>query len=214
MIDRLHYISQQTPERDHVQDIEAALRAGCRWIQFRMKHAPERVVLQTAFLVRELCTAYQATLIINDFPRVALAVKADGVHLGLSDLPVNKARQLLGPHCIIGGTANTVEDVLLRVSEGANYIGLGPLRFTTTKEKLSPLLGMNGYRKILQRMRMLDITLPVIAIGGVLPEDISELLSAGVHGVAVSGAIAHALHPSQTVGEMYAALQVHDLTTN
>lgn len=134
MISQLHYISQSNSEISHLLAIENALKAGCRWIQLRIKDEPLDFVLDTALAARQLCNIYKAKLIINDYPKIALEAKADGLHLGLQDMSIPAARVIVGDKMIIGGTANTLEHVLLRVKEGADYIGLGPYKFTKTKK--------------------------------------------------------------------------------
>ena len=98
-------------------------------------------------------------------------IGADGVHLGKLDMPIKEARERLGKDFIIGGTANTFEDIRQHAADGADYIGCGPFRFTTTKQKLSPILGLDGYHSILTQMREKGITIPVVAIGGITRED-------------------------------------------
>lgn len=207
MISRLQYISQQTASLSHTDAIRRALDAGCTWIQLRIKEQPEAAVLQAAVVAKRLCEAAGATLIINDYPAVAKAVSADGLHLGLQDMPIAAARKLVGNSMLIGGTANTLEDVLQRVQEGADYVGLGPYRFTTTKQKLSPVLGIEGYARMLTQLQQRKLSIPIIAIGGILPEDVAALRNAGVHGVAVSGAITHAADAAATVKALHAMLE-------
>ncbi|CAG4994288.1 Thiamine-phosphate synthase [Dyadobacter sp. CECT 9275] len=163
------------------------------------------MILEKASLAKNLCDSYGAKLIINDYPEVARDTGAFGVHLGLEDLPIQTARQM-GGNMIIGGTANTLQDVLQRVQEGADYVGLGPYRFTNTKQNLSPVLGADGYRAILETIHQMNISIPVIAIGGITDEDITGLLSAGVHGVAMSAAITHSPDRKQFVTQLYKTL--------
>jgi thiamine-phosphate pyrophosphorylase len=140
---------------------------------------------------------------VNDHPEIALQAGAYGLHLGLQDMPIAKARHIVGPKMIIGGTANTFQHIQQRVAEGADYIGLGPFRFTKTKQKLSPILGIDGYENIMSQVHAANINIPIIAIGGILPEDIIPIMQAGLYGVAVSGAITYADTPAQTVKAMY-----------
>ena len=194
IIEKIQYISQAAEQGSHLTAIEKVLRDGGKWIQLRVKEKPEEEVLELAVKASVLCRNYGAKLIINDYPQVALEVDAYGLHLGLDDMPVPEARAILGYSKCIGGTANTFSDILRRVAEGVDYIGLGPYRFTTTKKNLSPVLGLAGYRMILQQMREAGITTPVIAIGGIELPDIDLLLSAGVHGIAVSGLLTRSNH--------------------
>lgn len=205
-VDRLHFISRETDGMSHIDSIRLALEAGCRWIQLRVKDRPEAEILPIAWEATWLCDRYSARLVINDFPRVALAVEAYGLHLGLTDMPVPEARALVGDRMVIGGTANTWEDIALRVQEGADYIGLGPLRFTNTKQNLSPVLGEKGYGALMQQMAENNYRTPIIAIGGIVPGDIPALRSLGVHGVAMSGALADAPNPQQTFYQIQKAL--------
>lgn len=187
IINRFHYLTQDLPDISHAELAEIACANGIRWVQLRVKNKPEADMLAIAREVRAVTQKYNAILIINDRPEIALASGADGVHLGKTDMPVVQARKLLGPAMIIGGTANTLEDVLALSAAGVDYIGLGPFRFTSTKQHLSPVLGIDGYRSIVHQTS--HFTLPLIAIGGIQAEDVKPLLEAGVHGVAVSSAI-------------------------
>lgn len=177
------------------EQTEYVLEAGCRWVQLRLKGADDAEIYMVGKALRALCDQYEATLILDDVVRMVPVIGADGVHLGKQDMPVDEARKLLGPDKIIGGTANTFEDVERLAKQGANYIGCGPFRFTTTKKNLSPLLGLEGYTAILEQMQQKQIDLPLIAIGGITTEDVPDLVNLGVSGIAVSGAILEAPKP-------------------
>jgi thiamine-phosphate pyrophosphorylase len=204
MISTLYYISQQTAAAGHTNNIRAACEAGCRWVQLRIKDATPGELLSAALAAREICSGYGATLIINDHPHIARAAGADGVHVGKADMSVAAAREILGPGRIVGGTANTLEDILQHAAQGADYVGLGPYRFTTTKQKLSPILGLAGISGIMQQLRARELPIPVVAIGGILLDDIPALLAAGVQGVAVSGLLTHAADKKAVVEQIFA----------
>ena len=189
MFSRLQYISQGSTATAQLNNIQQALSAGCNWIQLRYKNATIEEIIGLAKRVKRLCTSHAATFIINDYPHIVKTVDADGVHLGLTDMTVRQAQQIVGNNKIIGGTANTLEHVLQRVDEGCSYIGLGPLRFTTTKEKLSPVLGLSGYEEITEALLLRHIAIPIYAIGGIVLEDIQAIMKTGIYGVAVSGVI-------------------------
>jgi thiamine-phosphate pyrophosphorylase len=212
IIDTLHYISQETPTGTHLSAISQALQAGCKWIQLRMKDQPAGLILEYAMEAGRMCRQHGAKLIVNDHPGIALEAGAYGVHLGLQDMPVRRAREIVGAEMIIGGTANTYEHVVQRMAEGADYIGLGPYRFTRTKKNLSPVLGLGGINTIMQSVSAGAI--PVIAIGGILAEDIPLLMQTGVHGVAVSGAITHAADPAEVIRQMYHHLNASFIPVN
>jgi thiamine-phosphate pyrophosphorylase len=206
MIDKLQYISQAPAGTSHIKAIETALRAGCKWIQLRIKDEMPAYILEEALAAKGLCDQYGGKLIVNDHPDIALAVGAYGLHLGLGDMPIPAARDIVGPDMIIGGTANTFEHVCLRINEGANYVGLGPFRFTSTKKNLSPILGPAGYRAILEAMQIAGFNVPIIAIGGIMPEDVAGLVEIGIYGVAVSGAVTSAKDAAGTVTQLHETL--------
>ncbi|MBZ9729894.1 thiamine phosphate synthase [Salegentibacter sp. JZCK2] len=187
MISNLHYISQGETPKEHLENIRRMCAAGADWIQLRLKNEAYETVLETAKAAKEICDQFQVKLIINDFPEVVKEVNASGVHLGKEDNCPLEARKLLGPNKIIGGTANTLEDCERLCEKQVDYIGLGPFRFTTTKKNLSPILGPAGYRKLLSNLRAKGKSIPVIAIGGIIPEDLPVLAESGVNGVAISG---------------------------
>lgn len=186
---KLQYISQGDTQEEQLNNIQKALEFGCRWIQLRFKKANAETLEQTALFVKELCKKFDAIFIINDHVTLAKKIDADGVHLGLTDTSIKEARELLGEEKIIGGTANTYEDVVQRFHEKCNYVGLGPFKFTSTKEKLSPIVGLEGYKKIMSTLKSEGIEIPIFAIGGILEEDIEPILNTSIYGVAVSGLI-------------------------
>jgi len=202
MIDKLQFISSQHGGITHIESIQHALDAGCRWIQLRIKDQPLEVVLKIAFEAANLCNRYHAKLIINDFASVAKETNAYGLHLGLNDMSIINARKITGNKMIIGGTANTLEDILKRIKEGADYVGLGPFRFTSTKQKLSPVLGLEGYRTQMEALKKLGQSIPVIAIGGITAEDIPEILETGIFGIAMSGSIIHSENKKDLISKI------------
>jgi thiamine-phosphate pyrophosphorylase len=201
MISRLHYITQDLPGISHAQLAEEACKGGAGWVQLRVKNKPEKEFLVIAEEVKNVCKKYSATLIINDNVRIAKEILAGGVHLGKEDMDPAEARKILGNNFIIGGSTNTAEDVTRMINAGVDYIGLGPCRFTATRENLNPVLGIGGIKKIIVEMRLIASlpAVPVIAIGGITPGDIPALMQAGVHGVAVSSAINRAPGKQQAV---------------
>ena len=198
----IQFITHANDRYDYLDGVRMALEGGCRWIQLRMKDASEEEVLKTAESTRKLCRQYDAVFLLDDYVELLERTGADGVHLGKNDMPIDKARRLLGKDKIIGGTANTFEDVKRIYSAGADYIGCGPFRFTTTKKKLSPILGLDGYSRIIEQMNAYGINIPVIAIGGILLQDVSDIMQTGVSGVAVSGAILNANNDDNPVTTM------------
>ena len=191
----LQYISHFTPQISYAEGIRMALEGGCRWIQLRMKDAPAEEIIACAEEVLPLCRRHGAKFLLDDHVELVRQLGADGVHLGKNDMPVDEARKILGPDIIIVGTANTIEDIIRLHKQGADYIGCGPFRFTTTKKNLSPILGLDGYKSIVLKMKELGIDLPIVAIGGITVEDIPAVMGTGVSGIALSGAILGAPDP-------------------
>lgn len=189
-MEKLQYISQGNTLQEQELCIRKALDNGIKWVQVRWKNAPENELINLCEISKQLCSEYQAVCIINDHVQIAKEIDADGVHLGLNDSAIEEARLILDENKIIGGTANTLSDVIQRIKESCDYIGLGPLRFTTTKEKLSPVLGFEGYQAIIDGLGEKSIDVPkIFAIGSVTLEDILPLQEIGIYGVAVSGLI-------------------------
>lgn len=203
----IQFITHSNSRYGYVEGARLALEGGCRWIQLRMKDAEEAEFLSAAKQIAAMCKEYGATFLLDDHVEWVEKTGADGVHLGKNDMPVDEARKLLGADRIIGGTANTFEDVERLWRQGANYIGCGPYRFTTTKKNLSPVLGLEGYRHIIGQMKEHGINLPVVAIGGILQPDIKDVMATGVSGIAVSGAVLNAENPAEEMKRFVDSLQ-------
>ncbi|WP_287132316.1 thiamine phosphate synthase [Bacteroides sp.] len=192
----IQFITHYTERYSYSDAARIALEGGCRWVQLRMKDTPVEVIKPVALEVQALCRQYGATFIVDDHVELAKELHADGVHLGKKDMPIADARLMLGEEYIIGGTANTFEDVLQHYKDGADYIGCGPFRYTVTKKNLSPILGLEGYTTIIRRMQEKNIHLPIVAIGGITIADIPAIMQTGVSGIALSGTVLHADSPA------------------
>ncbi len=200
---RLQFITHYNENCSYEDSAKIALEGGCRWIQLRIKDAEEKFLEQMALRVQSLCREYGATFIIDDNVLLAKKIGADGVHLGKNDMPVAQARQILGEKFIIGGTVNSFEDILYHLKNGTpDYFGCGPFRFTSTKKNLAPVLGFEGYRDIVLKMREKGAEIPLVAIGGITKEDIPQLLECGVSGIALSGSIINAENPVREMADV------------
>ena len=207
----LQFITHYTERYTYLDSVRIALEGGCRWIQLRMKEASTEEIIPIAKEAKAMCHKYGATFIIDDHVELVKQIEADGVHLGKNDMPIAEARKLLGRNYIIGGTANSFEDVQKHYENGADYIGCGPFRFTTTKKNLSPVLGLEGYQRIVSQMKEAGINLPLVAIGGITRDDLPSLMQTGITGIALSGSILRAESPIQ---EMKTIIQTIDLWKN
>ena len=208
----LQFITHHNDRYDYLQSAQQALQGGCKWIQLRMKGAPVDEVEEIALQLMPLCREQGAVFILDDHVGLCKKIGGDGVHLGKKDMLPAEARQQLGTGFIIGGTCNTFEDVM-QVKDSVDYIGCGPFRFTTTKQGLAPVLGLDGYRNIVWQCRSNGINLPMVAIGGITRQDIPDVLNAGPNGVAVSGAILNAPDPVEETRQMLEIINANPFRT-
>ena len=176
--------------RSTVEVVAAAVSGGVTCVQLREKHCSTREFLEEARRVRELLVGTGVPLIINDRLDVALAVAADGVHLGQNDMHISDARRLVGERLVIGISAESVADAIRAEAEGADYIGVSPVFTTPTKMDTAPPLGLEGLREIRRA-----VSLPLVAIGSIRHDNAAEVLRAGADGLAVVSAIVSAPCP-------------------
>lgn len=204
MISKLQYITQDTESKSHSRLAEEACAAGIDWVQLRLKNKPQNEWKEIALATLAICNAYKAKLIINDNVSLAKEIGAHGVHLGKQDMSTTEARKILGSNFIIGGTANTFEDIKMHARAGVDYVGLGPFRFTATKDKLSPILSIEGYKSVIEKCRIENISTPLIAIGGIVADDVPAIMETGIYGVAVASAISFAEDKKEAVKKFLA----------
>ncbi|MCL2413513.1 MAG: thiamine phosphate synthase [Bacteroidales bacterium] len=188
-ISKLQYITQNNNTLSHAEQARLMFENGVSWVQIRMKNVRKEKIAQQVEEALKYAKEFGGTIIVNDHVDICLETQAHGVHVGLSDCSVSDARNILGENFIIGGTANTIDDIELHVKNGADYIGLGPFRFTTTKQNLSTILGEKGYRDIADELEKRNIFTPIIAVGGIEMHEIETLKSCGLHGVAISSSL-------------------------
>lgn len=186
IIPKLHYVSQGQTPKDHIENIQKACSSGAELVQLRLKGFSEKKILQCAEQAREITNHFQTRLIINDHYKIAKTIKADGVHLGKTDTCPTVARKTLYSWQLVGGTANTLKDCQTLLKKEVDYIGLGPFKYTNTKTNLSPVLGLEGYTKIIDTLKT---NTPILAIGGITIDDVAAILDTGISGIAISGTI-------------------------
>ena len=201
-LEKVQFITHSNYNIDYFQSAVLALKGGLRFIQLRMKDSNREELISTGKRIKEECDKYNSLFILDDHVELVNEIGANGVHLGKEDMPIKKARKILGDNKIIGGTANNFEDIVKHYNDGADYIGLGPLRYTNTKKKLSPVLGFEGYRNIIEKCKTQGIDIPIYAIGGIRIEDIEELKRIGVFGIAISSLILESEDSETTINEI------------
>lgn len=177
--------------RSTAEIVAAAVAGGVSCIQLREKSCGTREFLNEALALQPLLKSRNIPLIINDRLDIALAIEADGVHLGQSDMPIGMARKIAGDSLIIGISAESVDDALRAEQEGADYIGISPVFSTPTKTDIAPPLGLEGVRQI---RALVDI--PLVGIGGIHSDNAESVLAAGADGIAVVSAIVSAADPA------------------
>ena len=199
---RTMFISHHNAKYDYISGCKEALRGGIRFVQLRMKDASDEEVVATAKVLREECDKYAALLTVDDRVNLLETGLFDGVHIGKNDMPVCEAKKITGSKFLLGATCNTEEDVFHAIADGADYIGMGPFRFTTTKKNLSAILGLQGYTKVMQEMQSRGAETPIYAIGGITVDDLPDLKATGVYGIAISSVILDSENPNNTIEQI------------
>ena len=202
-IGKLHILTDIVLQNrfSHMELAKLAIRGGADTIQFRHKSGSTGEMIQVAGDVKQVCAERGVTFIVNDRVDVAIASGADGVHLGQDDFPIPLARELLGKGWIIGGSAATMEEARKCLSEGADYVGFGPVYPTTSKDDAGPVSGISILKGVVE-----TIPLSIIAIGGVSAENAAEVMEAGAHGIAVISAVCCQQDPEQATRALHRAL--------
>lgn len=190
--------SRLAGERSLADIVEAAVRGGAGVIQYREKRLDTRRMVESAALLCRVCRRLGAVFLVNDRLDVALAVDADGVHLGRNDMPVGLARALLGPEKLLGVSVQDAVAMTAAEGQGADYLSFSPVFPTPTKPDHEEPLGLEGVRALAGRSR-----LPTVAIGGINRDNVAEVMRAGVRGVCVISAVMGASDPEPAARELY-----------
>ena len=208
MIPKLHYISQGNSPKEHLDNIQKACSSGSELVQLRLKNISEKKCLKLATEAREITSHFQTRLIINDYYKIAKAIKADGVHLGETDCCPLEARKHLYTWQIIGGTANTIQDCEILISKQVDYISLSPFRHAVTKGNIFKVLGLNGYNEIIEALKT---ETPIIGFGGINTKDVTAILETGISGIAVSDVITKNFDVIRTFNQLLKASSTKEL---
>jgi thiamine-phosphate pyrophosphorylase len=202
-ISKFHYLTQDLPNRSHVEQAEIACSAGANWLQYRCLTKTDDELILEINRIAEICDDWGTTLILTNHYNLLSKVDAQGVHIEDFDADFAAIREVIGEDKTMGGSATNLEALLRVQATGVvDYCGYGPFNHTDTKPNNKPLLGYEGYR-ILQNQA---IEIPVIAVGGVQLSDVDILLKIGIYGIAVSAAVNLAVDPAQAVKEFYRAI--------
>ena len=202
-IGKLHVLTDVVLQSrfSHIELTRLAIAGGADTIQFRQKSGSTKEMIEIARQMKRLCEDAGVAFIVNDRIDVAIAAEADGVHLGQDDFPIPLARKLLGEGPIIGGSAATMDEARICLSEGAEYVGFGPVYPTTSKDDAGPVSGIDILKQVVEA-----IPLPIIAIGSVSVENTPQVMKAGAHGIAVISAVCCQEDPEQATRKLHRAL--------
>lgn len=203
---KVMFITPNKTKEEIIKECNIVLQEGIKFIQLRMKKASNDEILDVAKQIRPVCDKYCAILIVDDKIELLKSNLFDGVHLGKNDMPIKQAKQITQNKYLLGATCNTIQDVQKAIGNGADYLGIGPYKYTTTKQNLAPILGLEGYKNIIKYMRENKLTTPFYAIGGITLEDLQPLKKIGIFGIALSGTISTATNKQSIIKEILKTL--------
>lgn len=203
-ISKFHYLTQDLPHRSHAEQSEIACKAGANWIQYRCFTKNDSELITELHHVASICDDWGATLILTDHYHLLDKVDAQGVHLEDMNADFKSIRDIISDEKTLGASSNSIEDIQrIHASGAVDYIGCGPFSVTKTKPNDYPLIGVEGYRVLINKMSELGIDLPLLAVGGINSEDIEPLLGTGIYGIAVSAAVNLASDPGFALKDIY-----------
>lgn len=199
-IGKLHVLTDTVLQSrfSHQELARMAIKGGADTIQYRQKSGSTREMIRIAAQMKQVCSDRGVPLIVNDRVDVAIAAKADGVHLGQDDFPIPLARELLGQGMIIGASASNIEEAEKCLLDGADYVGFGPIYPTTSKDDAGSVKGIAGLVQVVKA-----VPVPIIAIGGISIDNVSEILQTGAHGIAVISSVCFQEDPEQATKALH-----------
>jgi len=199
-ISKFHYLTQDLPNRSHVEQASIACAAGANWLQYRCLTKTDEELVDEISQIADICDEWGMTLIITNHYHLLSEVDAQGVHIEDFDADFAAIREHIGDDKTLGGSATNIEALLRVQATGVvDYCGYGPFAHTDTKPNNKPLLGFDGYREL----QKYPIEIPTIAVGGIQLDDVDRLLRTGVYGIAVSAAVNKAVNPGNAIKEFY-----------
>ena len=202
-IEKLHFITHDLAQSSHIEQVQVACEAGAKWIQYRSLSKADDELLADINLIAEICDDWGATLIVTN--HIHLKGKADiqGFHLEDINADFIALRKQIGEEFTLGGSANTVEQLIKLANEGADYAGFGPFNTTSTKSNDNPLVSIDEYANAVKKLKSANIDLPILAVGGVTLADVPTLMTTGVFGIAASSAINQAENMYEAYVDFY-----------
>ncbi len=205
-IEKLQFITHDIDTLTHIEQAQLACEAGAKWVQYRCLTKDDEALLKDINAIAEICDDWGATLIVTNHIHLNRKADIQGFHIEDMDADFIALREQLGEDITIGGSSNTVEGLIRLAAEGVDYAGCGPFSITTTKPNNSPLLGLEGYKKIVSALKEKETDLPVLAVGGVKLQDVDALMETGIFGIAASSAINRAENMKDAYQDFYAKI--------
>jgi thiamine-phosphate pyrophosphorylase len=202
-ISKFHYLTQDLPNRSHIQQTQFACEAGANWIQYRCLSKSDEEMLEELHQIASICDDWGTTLIVTNHYHLVHLADIQGVHIEDMDADLTQIRTQIGDDKTLGASANNFQQIVNHIKNGADYIGCGPFGHTDTKPNNSPHWGIKGYLEIIKQLDENNLAIPLIAAGGIKLENISDLINTGIHGVAVSAAINKSDDPKNAYAEMH-----------
>ena len=196
-ISKLHFLTQDLPNRTHLEQVQSACEAGANWIQYRCMSKSDEEMLQELHPIASVCDDWGATLIITNHIHLVGLADIQGVHMEDMDADLSVIRNEIGESKTLGASANDIDQIKKHIFNDADYIGCGPFAHTDTKPNNYAHLGISGYKNIIEELNKSDLNIPLIAVGGIDLPNINSLLETGVYGIAVSSAINKSENPKQ-----------------
>ena len=219
---RIQYITHPDEQFENLAWVHRLHENGVNWIQLRIKEDdfiqrfPHKHFLATfheiADTMRAVTEALGMVLTINDEAEVVRFSHAEGLHIGQEDMHPTQVVDQLAEGKILGGTANSIEEIQRFNGVSMSYFGVGPFRATNTKSTLKPVLGIEGYERIINFLKQENMEVPVFAIGGILASDVQPILETGVYGIAVSGAFFNEKHSPESIRAFVDKVEAYELT--
>lgn len=206
-IEKFQYITHDIPHLTHIEQVQKACEAGAKWIQYRCLTKPDEELLADINAIAEICDDWGTTLIVTN--HVHLNGKADiqGFHIEDMEADFISIRKIVGNDITLGGSANTVENLIRLANQGVDYAGFGPFAITQTKPNNFPILGISGYAEAISTLKTNNIQMPVLAVGGITINDVEALMHTRIYGIAASGAINFANDFEETFQDFYNAIK-------
>lgn len=205
-IEKLHFITHDIPQHSHINQVQIACEAGAKWVQYRCLSKNDDELLLDLDQIGSICDDWGATLIVTN--HIHLKGKADIQGFHMEDLTTDfvALRKQIGEEYTLGGSAHQFDELVRLANEGADYVGFGPYAYTTTKANSFSSLGLEGYTDVINRLKMANIDLPILAVGGIGLADVAPLLETGIYGIAVSSAINQAADRYEAYQDFYQSL--------